>query len=365
MLQNRWIKRILITTLILIGACAAGLAIMAASLGTSLTAHDFPLSEKWAANLGGDIQQLALVDNRIVLVRTMTEIAALDLQSGNILWQQRLDWHYSNQPPLAVDGKIFLSDGKGVLALNQSDGALLWEQTLRHPSGAEVVDVAPDLVAVNDPPYLGVYQTADGALRWENVVCREPVQAYFFEADIVVPCYSLAVMDALSGAAVWKTQAEDGIDRIWKSDFKDGVIYFSQDLENITAYDLKNQNQEWITPITEDYAAYQAYQVAEDYLFVTIDDELCVLQQEDGRKVWCTGRLIKPRNPTAYAGVLYLFNGLQKGITAYDLQDGSQIGRLDFPAYLFISVENDRQLMVASEESLIFATRGTIYAYGK
>lgn len=362
-MNNCWIRRILIITLVILIACAAALSIVISSLGTSLTSQEFPLSEKWVAKLQEDIQQIAIVDNSIVIVRTMKEIYSLDMQSGNILWQQSITWHFSNQPLLAKKGMIFLSDGKGVMALNQSDGKILWQQPLRHPSAAEVVDGTQDFIAVNDPPYLTVFQADDGVFRWEKEICRGRAQAYFFDTNIVVPCYGLAVVDALSGETVWETKSDDGDDRIWKSAFADGVIYFSQDLEDITAYDLRNRRQLWKTPLADEYHSFQAYKVLGDHLSVTIDDQLCILHREDGKNAWCTGDLIKPRNPTSFGDVLYLFNGLQNGITAYNLHDGNKIGRLDFPAFIFITVENDKQLMISSNEFLIFASGKELFAY--
>lgn len=364
-MKKRWIKRIGIFTLAILVACAVVGSIIRISFGTSLTSKEFSLSEKWATNLQGSIEQITIVENSVIIVRTMTEIYALNVRSGNILWQQSLVWHFSYQPVLAKNGILFLTDGKGVLALNQFDGKVLWQQDLRHPSGAEVVDVTQNLVAVNDPPYLVMYQASDGTLLWDKMVCREPAQAYFFDTNIVVPCYGLNAIDALSGETVWETQSEDGVDRIWKSAFTDGVIYFSQDLKNITAYDVKNRKQLWKTPLTKENVSFQAYKVMKDHLFVTMDDQVCALHRDDGRNAWCTGDLIKPRNPTSFEQILYLLNGLQKGISAYDLQNGSQIGRLDFPTYIFITVENDKQLMVSSDEFLIFANGEKIYAYGK
>lgn len=364
-MNKPWIKRIIIVTLVIMIACAVTLFIVITSLDTSFTSHGFPLSEKWVTKLQGDIQQLTIVDDSIMIARTMTEIYALDMQSGNILWQQNITWHFSYHPPLAINGKIFLSDGKGVLALNQSDGKLLWQQALRHPSDAEVVDVTQNLIAVNDPPYLVMYQAGNGTLLWDKSLCRDSAQAYFFDSNMVVPCYGLNAIDALSGDTVWEMRSEDGVDRILKSAFADGVIYYSQDLEDITAYDVKNRKQLWKTPLTEEKVSYQAYKVIKDHLFVTINDQVCALYRENGQMAWCTGDLIKPRNPTSFEGILYLLNGLQKGITAYDLQDGSQIGRLDIPTYLFISIENDKQLMISSDEFLIFASEKNIYAYGK
>jgi len=340
-------------------------SIVSISFSTSLSSKEFPLSEKWTTKLKGDVEQITIVENRVIIARTVKEIYALDMQSGKILWRQSTARHFSYQPVLAKNGILFLTDGKGVLALNQSDGKVLWQQGLRHPSGAEIVNVTQDLVAVNDPPYLIVYEAANGALRWEKEVCREPVQAYFFDTNIVVPCFGLTAIDALSGETVWETKSDDGADRIWKSAFADGVIYFTQDLKNITAYDVKNRKQLWKRPMADDYDSFQAYTVMGDNLLVIIDDQLCVLDRDDGRNIWCANDLIKPKNPTIFEQILYLFNGLQNGITAYDILDGSQIGRLDFPTYNFISFENDRKLMVSSDEFLIFANGGKIYAYGK
>jgi outer membrane protein assembly factor BamB len=331
-------------------------------VGKTYLPKEFPLSEKWATKLNGNIQQIAFLENRTIIARTLSDIYALDVKSGNLLWQQSTVWHFPYRPVLAGTGRLFFTDGKGVLALNQSDGNLLWQQPLRHPSGSEVVDVTQDLIAVNDPPYLDVYRAEDGILLWSTRVCRERVQAYFFDTTIVVPCFGLRVMDAVSGESIWESKSDDGKDRIWNSAFMDGVIYSSQDLKNITAYDLKNRKQLWITPLANDHS--QDFKVFRDYLFVTKDDQVCVLHRSDGWIIWCAKDLIKAKNPVIFGGYLYLFNGLRNGITAYDAHDGSQIGRLDLSTYNFITVENDKQLMVSTDEFLIFANGKTIFAYG-
>jgi hypothetical protein len=65
------------------------------------------------------------------------------------------------------------------------------------------------------------------------------------------------------------------------------------------------------------------------------------------------------------SGVLYLFYGYHKGIIAYDLEDGSKIGRLDFPASRYVAVDYHTQLMIPSDEFLIFAYGNQISAYRK
>lgn len=323
---------------------------------------DFPLSQKWVTKINGDIEQISIVDNRIVIVRTITRIYALDAASGNMLWQHRTAWHFSYQPVLVAKGTLFLTDGKGVLALNQANGKVVWQQPVRFPSGAEVIDVTQGLVAVNDAPILAMYRTNDGSLVWDRWACREPTQGYFFDNYIVVPCFGLILIDAISGETIWEIKSEDSVDRIWKSAFADGVIYFSQDLENIVAYDVKNRKILWQTSLENDRS--QAFHVSGDNLTVTMDHQVCILNRYDGQIVWCVDDLIKASNPVVFANAIFLFNGIRHGITAYDVEDGSQIGRLDLPAYNFITVD-DRNLMVSSNDSLIFAFRNIIYAYEK
>lgn len=358
-MRNRWIIPTGMFALLVIIVYAVSSALISPSFKTK----EFPLSEKWATILQGNIQQITIIDRNVIIARTLSKTCSLDVQSGNILWQQNTAWHFSYQPVLARNGKLFLTDGKGLMALNQSNGNILWQQDLRHPSSAEVVGGTQDLIAVNDPPYLAMYQAIDGTLLWEKPVCRERATAYFQDANIIVPCFGLTAIDAISGEIVWELKSDDGLDRIWKSAFSDGVIYYSQDLKNITAFDFRNRNQVWKTPLVNDRS--QAFNIVEDHLLVTKDDQLCVLHRDDGKIVWCANDLIKAKNPVIYGDILYLLNGLQNGITAYDVQDGKQIGRLYFSIYNFITVENDKQLMVPADDSLIFGSGKTIFAYGK
>lgn len=364
-MRIRWIKisRLLMLAIILTGIVVW--SIIRFSLSTTFSSTEFPLSEKWTTKLRGDIQQITIVNDTIIFARTKNEIFALDAMSGSILWQRKTARHTPYQPPLAKSGMLYLTDGIGVMALNQSDGKIVWRQPLRHPSVSEVIDVTPHLVAVNDPPYLAVYQAIDGVLLWEVEVCREEIQGYFFETFIVIPCYGHTILNAFSGEMIKEIKTEPVLDRIWRSAFADGVVYYSQDLENIVAYDVKKDKFLWETPLPEDFRSYQAYKVVRQYLFVTIDDQICVMDREEGWVIWCKGNLVKPRSPTYFKDTLYLLNGLREGITAYNLNDGRLIGRLDFPAYIFINEENDEQLMVASNDLLIFVHGNSVSAFGE
>jgi outer membrane protein assembly factor BamB len=363
-MQKRWMKLIETLTFVVVIAIYSVLCfIVGTSIRTTPTKTEFPLSEKWVTKLRGNIEHITVEDNNIIIARTASKIYALDYQSGNILWQQSLGWDLLYQPVLAEMGQIFFADGRGLIALRSFGGEHLWQQYLPDPSNVRVADVTPDLIAVENSSYLGVFRTNDGSLLWKEWVCRGSFQAYFYDANVVVPCYGLAARDAISGEIVWEIKSETGLNRIWRSAYADGVIYFSQDLKYITAYDVKNRRQLWKRLWANDRS--QAFRVSGDYLLAMKDDQLCILHRSDGEISWCADNLVRAKDPVIFGDVVYLFYGFQDGITAFDVRDGSKTGRLDFNATTLIAVDYHTQLMIPSDEFLIFANKNRINAYGK
>jgi outer membrane protein assembly factor BamB len=360
-----WMKRIGTLTLVfVIAAFTVSCNLVGASNRTTPTHHDFPLSEEWATQLRGKVEHITIDNTNTIFARTSSAIYALDLQSGSILWRQRITRDLLYSPVLAEQDMIFFADGRGLLALRSSDGEILWQQeALRYPSNAWIADVTQDLVAVDDFSYLKVYETVDGTLLWNEWVCRGSFQAYFYDTNVVVPCYGLVAMDAISGEIVWEIKSETDLDRIYWSAFADGVLYFSQDLNHITAYDVINRKELWKRSWMND--GTQAFRISGDYLLATKYDQLCILQRSDGEISWCASNLDGAKDPVIFGDVLYLFYGFKKGIIAYDLEDGSKIGRLDFPASRYIAVDYHTQLMIPSDEFLIFAYGNKIFAYKK
>jgi outer membrane protein assembly factor BamB len=240
-MRESWSKRIRILITVITLSFTIVCIISNITFKIPFSSNKFPLEEKWSTSLKSDVEQITIIDNRLIIAKTLTNIYAIDLKSGDILWLLRLSRHFSNQPVFANDSMLFLTDGKGSLALNQIDGKVIWQNSIGYPLSAEIVDVTQDLVAVNDPPFLGVYQAKDGALLWKKYACRGPIQAYFFDTNIVVPCHGLTVFDAHSGETVWETKVDYSVDQVKKSTYTDGVIYYSQDSKSIISYDLTNR----------------------------------------------------------------------------------------------------------------------------
>ena len=91
--------------------------VLKSTLSTSFTSENFPLSEKWSTRLSSNIQQISIIDNQIVLVKTAAEIYALEIKSGKLLWHRATGYRLGNdEPALAKNGVVFFTDSKWVWA---------------------------------------------------------------------------------------------------------------------------------------------------------------------------------------------------------------------------------------------------------
>jgi outer membrane protein assembly factor BamB len=350
-MYKKWITRVGLVILVTY-------VVLKSTLSISFTSENFPLSEKWSTRLRSSIQQISIADNQIVLVKTAAEIYALEIKSGKLLWHRATDYWLSNDvPALAQNGIVFFTDSKWIWALNQSDGEVLWQQRL-HSGGADVVDVSMDMVAVFDTQQISVYRTTDGALQWRKPVCRNSDQIYLHNSKLYFPCFGMTAVAVASGETVWEEKTERGI---WIAVYADGVMYSSPDNENITAYDLESRKQLWSTPLSTD--GEKGFKIVDELLFVTDGTHFCVLQRYDGRKLWCADGMLNPQNPARVGDTIYIFNGPQNMITAFDIHSGTKLGQLRMTSFKVVTTFS--QLMVSSDELLIFASGKEVFAFGK
>lgn len=331
--------------------------ILTSTLRTSFASEKFPLFQKWSTRLNSNIQQISMISNQIVLARTASGMNALDLKTGKLLWHHNTGWLAGNEPALAENGTVFFTDDKWVWALNQSDGEILWQQRLHAPS-AKVVDVSTDMLAVFDSQQISVYRTKDGVLQWRKPVCRNSDQIYIHDSALYFPCFGITAVSIDSGETIWEEETERGV---WITAYADGIMYSSPDNENITAYDLENRKQLWSTSLPTD--GEQGFKIIDNLLLVTDGTHFCVLRRDDGKNLWCAGRILNPQNPARVGDKIYTFNGPQNRIAAFDISTGTQIGTLRMTNFNIFTVF--RQLMISSDELLIFASGQEIFAFGK
>ena len=333
--------------------------VLKSTVSISFASENFPLSEKWSTRLRSNIQQISIIDNQIVLVKTAAEIHALEVKSGKLLWHRATGYRLGNdEPALAKNGIVFFTDSKWVWALNQSDGEILWQQQL-YSEDAEVVDVSTDMVAVFDWHQIFVYKATDGSLLLrEQPVCRNSNLAYIYDAKLYFPCAGMIAVSIDTGETVWETKENSAITA---AAYSDGVLYSDSSVDIITAFELENQKQIWSVPLPS--GRVREIKVVDEFLLVSDGNYLCVLQRQDGRKLWCTDSAIAQQNPAKLGDTVYILNSTQNMITAFDIHSGTKFGQLRMSNFKPFTTFG--QLMVSSDELLIFANGKEIFAFGK
>ncbi len=284
-------------------SCTGSYVVLKSTWSISFTSENFPLSEKWSTRLRSNIGQISIIDNQIVLVRSCSEIYALEIKSGKHLWHRYTDcWPANNEPALAKNGIVFFTDSKWVWALNQSDGEVLWQQRL-HSGSSEVEDVSMDMVAVFNSQQISVYKATDGGLLLQKPVCRGSNLAYIYDGKLYFPCSGMIAVSIDTGEIVWETKENSAITA---AAYSDGVLYSNSSIDVITAFELEKQKQIWSVPLPS--GRVREIKVADEFLLVSDGNYLCVLQRQDGRKLWCADSVIDQQNPAKLGDAVYILN---------------------------------------------------------
>jgi outer membrane protein assembly factor BamB len=215
-----------------------------------------------------------------------------------------------------------------------------------------------DMVAVFNSQQISVYKATYGGLLLQKPVCRGSNLAYIYDGKLYFPCSGMIAVSIDTGEIVWETKENSAITA---AAYSDGVLYSNSSIDVITAFDLEKQKQIWSVPLTSDRV--RELQVADEFLLMSDGNQLCVLQRYDGRKLWCADSVMAQQNPAKLGDAVYILNSPQNMITAFDIHSGTELGQLRMSKFKPITTFG--QLMVSSDELLIFASGKEIFAFGK
>ncbi len=135
----------------------------------------------------GSLTATPVVENGVVYLQDMSsEVFALDLESGRVLWRHRFVYALSPGPNgLAVSGnRVYGATPTTMFALAAGSGKVLWSRFLVRP-GEPIIDTAPQVAGdtvytstIGLPPGgRGVLYALDartGAVRWSLSTIKEP-----------------------------------------------------------------------------------------------------------------------------------------------------------------------------------------------
>ena len=143
---------------------------------TDVRIPDNPVIE-WQAQLPGDAAYTAPVvgNGRIYFLLYGAGVAALDLATGNLLWQNQQVWGGKNRAPTYAEGRLYVptenrssagskdSSAATIVALDAATGELLWRGT---ESATAIRELGGDIYFIDAGGQVHCLDGATGAERW-------------------------------------------------------------------------------------------------------------------------------------------------------------------------------------------------------
>lgn len=111
-----------------------------------------------------------LIDGRVVVMSSAGDVAAIEAESGKIVWRVTPVGALNPSPfipsPASAANRIFVADNiNQILALDASGGATLWRNTLSGRTNASLVVIGEELIAGTDDGYLHRIDVKSGEVR--------------------------------------------------------------------------------------------------------------------------------------------------------------------------------------------------------
>lgn len=199
-------------------AIAAGIILVATDDSTLIAFKQSDGTELWQAKVSADVLARPLIFHDRVLVKTVDgNVYAFNLNSGEKLWvadhgSPSLILKASSSPVILQDKIVLVgySDGK-MDALDLASGQVLWQRSIAYASGASdverLVDIDANPIVRNNIVLLGSYQGYVGALSMADgqFVWRKPASIY---KDMTIYGNTLYTTD--SNDIVWAINYQTG-----------------------------------------------------------------------------------------------------------------------------------------------------------
>lgn len=351
-MNNKKILR-LCTALSLIFIIAAGLFTLN---DRQLMQDAFPIHQKWIKNLGEEVEALSTDGERLLFARTIQEIYALDIITGEIIWRHSVAWQAIPKPPIAWNGMLFFADGEAVWALDQTNGTTIWKAPVSNKE-ADVKSVSENVVAVDIDQDIAIYDAESGDLLWNKAVCRNEIQAYVNMKNVFIPCYGIIALELSSGKVLWEKKEPS---RIGNVAYKDGIMYYSPQENYFSAFDLQNKKELWKIHFIGN--GFRQLTILDQFLIITNSEQACILYMETGKLQRCFF-IDNPQKPVKIGDTLYIFNGTQNKITAINPLKGEVLGTLSIRKLRFFTVF--RELMVSADNILVFSSGNKVIGFGE
>lgn len=189
-------------------------ALLVGDAGGDLAAYD-PVTgnQIWCNDESGSITSAPAVAGGTVYITNGRDVVAVDQSTGAQRWRFTPTSSPVTNTPALANGAVYVTGGNSVFALNQTNGHLLWRANLGSQDNISAPSVANGTVYVGGSNLLALNATT-GRLRWVQrtvgVNVSMPTIAY---GEVFVnsedPEFGLWAFNASSGAFLWRREAPD------------------------------------------------------------------------------------------------------------------------------------------------------------
>jgi|GEM_PF-858266 len=262
-----------------------------------------PLHLKWVGMTGSSIDFAApiVVDSLVVIAThdrndlATNYICAFEAQTGNLKWcyETRAAINHSL---VAIHQQIIGQDVSGnVYALDLEQGELLWQQNL-NPTETDFWLYATPLI-VNDRLYAGnanilaVLNAENGTILWKKKLGSPWISSYaspsqFFDNLFIGSIWNqqnLFALDAVSGKRLWEFafSGTHGAIMIYEQTGYIGTIS-----GELLALDLVNGFEKWRTPIGQGWMSATPTPCDSLIIVGSGDGKMVAVHQANGEKIW-------------------------------------------------------------------------------
>jgi outer membrane protein assembly factor BamB len=341
---------------------AALVAYLARSTSYPRQFGHFPLTEAWTYQADGQITAVSASAIGVVFVRTPAQLTALDAHTGQMLWQADISAGIYASDVLVDQGVAYVSNDRGVWALDELTGERRWTNTLvPHGNGdAQVIAATACCVVVNRlATDLTVYDPSSGAALWSIPSGRGFPTAHLADKTLyLADAYGLRAFEAATGELFW---LED-VGPVGASAYKDGTIFFSQNGQRtgprVAAFDVSKRSHLWSATITgEDL---EEVQVIGEVVYVTAEQHLYAHEVSTGQRLWQTG-YSQGGKVHRVGDAIYVHEWINQRLSGIDSETGKELGSVIYSLpHLFRPYQSYTAQL---QECLFVATGRELHAY--
>ncbi|MCL4272241.1 MAG: PQQ-binding-like beta-propeller repeat protein [Anaerolineales bacterium] len=332
--------------------------------------NEFPLIEHWSQQFDSRIYHVAVSGDLIVVGRNRY-LTALDMKTGQIIWEKR--FLLDTDSHLLFSGDYLIASDKSLIRIINKAGEEVSSIKL-DSSGtrAQILDVHSNFIFVRRIPTwtIEVYNFNSGAMLWRVATGRGGINiAYDDSMDLVfiTSTSSISAHNISDGDLLWKV-----INVAKISTYDTGIIYYytngTVDFSGgkISAIALDERNHIWVYRIIgpAETSIYNLT-VFDSKLIANMDYGLLAIDKSNGSEIWRSESreffLVKPVNIN---NVIYARSMSPGRIHAISPEDGRTIGFLQLGNPSITDLSQERyDVVYASEEFLIFPFENILFVY--